>query len=139
MLAVDFFTVETIWLQRLYVLFFIELCSRRVHMAGCTPNLSAPLVTHESGRPSSSEFFVCRPRSMKALQALSGGQVRHDGQLWMPPSASLMTGRSAVPTGFNGQILGCSAVRTSRSHAEIPRLMSFQNVESSNPVSSIRL
>jgi len=26
-LAVDFFTVETIWLQRLYVLFFIELGS----------------------------------------------------------------------------------------------------------------
>jgi hypothetical protein len=24
MLAVDFFTVETMWLQRLYVLFFIE-------------------------------------------------------------------------------------------------------------------
>jgi putative transposase len=29
MLAVDFFTVETVWLQRLYVLFFIELESRR--------------------------------------------------------------------------------------------------------------
>jgi len=42
LLAVDFFTVETIWLQRLYVLFFIELGSRRVHMAGCTPNPSAP-------------------------------------------------------------------------------------------------
>jgi hypothetical protein len=27
MLAVDFFTVETMWLQRLYVLFFIELVS----------------------------------------------------------------------------------------------------------------
>jgi putative transposase len=37
MLAVDFFTVETIWLQRLDVLFFIELGSRRVRVAGCTP------------------------------------------------------------------------------------------------------
>ena len=44
LLAVDFFTVETIWLQRLYVLFFIELGSRRVHVAGCTPNPSAPWV-----------------------------------------------------------------------------------------------
>jgi putative transposase len=38
MLAVDFFTVETVSLQRLYVLFFIELASRRVHLGGCTAN-----------------------------------------------------------------------------------------------------
>jgi putative transposase len=44
MLAVDGFTVETLWLQRLSVLFFIELGSRRVHVAGCTPNPSAPWV-----------------------------------------------------------------------------------------------
>jgi putative transposase len=44
LLAVDFFTVETLWLQRLYVLFFIELGSRRVHLAGCTPHPSAPWV-----------------------------------------------------------------------------------------------
>jgi putative transposase len=44
LLAVDFFTVETLWLQRLYVLFFIELGCRRVHVAGCTPNPSAPWV-----------------------------------------------------------------------------------------------
>jgi hypothetical protein len=37
MMAVDFFTVETVWLQRLYVLFFIELGSRRVHLAGVRP------------------------------------------------------------------------------------------------------
>jgi putative transposase len=48
LLAVDFFTVETIWLQRLYVLFFIELGSRRVHLAGCTPNPSAPWVIQQA-------------------------------------------------------------------------------------------
>lgn len=38
MTACDFFTVETLRLGRLYVLFFIELATRRVHLAGCTPN-----------------------------------------------------------------------------------------------------
>ena len=32
-LACDFFTVETVWLKTLYVLFFIELRTRRVHLA----------------------------------------------------------------------------------------------------------
>jgi predicted permease len=36
MIAVDFFTVDAVWLQRLYVLFFIEVVSRRVYLAGCT-------------------------------------------------------------------------------------------------------
>ena len=48
LLAVDFFTVETIWLQRLYVLFFIELGSRSVHLAGCTPNPSGAWVTQQA-------------------------------------------------------------------------------------------
>jgi len=37
-IACDFFTVETLWLGRLYVLFFLELGRRRVHLAGCTAN-----------------------------------------------------------------------------------------------------
>jgi putative transposase len=48
MLAVDFFTVETISLQRLYLLFFIELGTRRVHLAGCTANPSGAWVTQQT-------------------------------------------------------------------------------------------
>jgi putative transposase len=51
MLAVDFFTVETVSLQRLYVLFFIELGSRRVHLAGVTANRPA---TGSPSKPASS-------------------------------------------------------------------------------------
>lgn len=72
MLAVDFFSVETIWLQRLYVLFFIELGSRRVHIAGCTPNPSAPWVTQQARQltwtlaESSESFrFLIRDRDQK--------------------------------------------------------------------------
>ena len=48
MLACDFFTVETICLQTLYVLFFIELGSRRVHLAGCTANPDSAWVTQQA-------------------------------------------------------------------------------------------
>ena len=37
-MACDFFTVETIRLKTLYVLFFIELGTRRVHEAGASAN-----------------------------------------------------------------------------------------------------
>ena len=41
-LACDFFTVETLFMRTVYVLFFIELGRRRIHLAGCTrhPNLA---------------------------------------------------------------------------------------------------
>jgi putative transposase len=48
MLACDFFTVETVSLRRLYVLFFIELGSRRVHLAGCTTNPTGAWVVQQA-------------------------------------------------------------------------------------------
>jgi len=36
--ASDFFTVETIWLKTIYVLFFIELGTRKIYGSGCTTN-----------------------------------------------------------------------------------------------------
>jgi putative transposase len=47
-LACDFFTVETAWLRTLYVLFFVELGSRRVHLAGVTANPDCAWVTQQA-------------------------------------------------------------------------------------------
>jgi transposase InsO family protein len=47
-LACDFFTVETVFLRTLYTLFFIELGSRRVHLAGCTAHPTAAWVAQQA-------------------------------------------------------------------------------------------
>jgi putative transposase len=72
MLAVDFFTVETVTLLRLYVLFFVELGNRRVHLAGSTANPTGPWVTQQARqfawtlqeRPGSFRFLI-RDRDSK--------------------------------------------------------------------------
>jgi putative transposase len=47
-IACDFFTVETVWLKTLYVLFFIELSGRKVHLAGVTTHPDSAWVTQQA-------------------------------------------------------------------------------------------
>jgi hypothetical protein len=48
MLATDLFTVETAWLQRLHVLFFVEIASRKAHLAGITANPTGEWVAQQA-------------------------------------------------------------------------------------------
>jgi putative transposase len=52
LLARDFFTVETLFLKTVWVLFFIELGTRRVYLAGCTTTPDATWVTQQARHPS---------------------------------------------------------------------------------------
>jgi hypothetical protein len=65
MIACDFFTVEALWLGRLYVLFFIELGSRRVHLAGCSAHPDGRRTTQQARQLAWS--LPDRPRPIRFL------------------------------------------------------------------------
>jgi hypothetical protein len=46
--ACDFLTVDTVWLRRLYGLFFVELDTRHVHLGGVTANPDSAWVTQQA-------------------------------------------------------------------------------------------
>jgi putative transposase len=76
LLACDFFTVETVRLQVLYVLFFLEVPTRRVMVAGCTAHPTAAWVAQQArdvswdlGEATSRPTVLLRDRDAKFAPA----------------------------------------------------------------------
>jgi putative transposase len=76
MVECDFFTVETLWLRRFYVLFFIELSRRRVCLAGVTAHPDGAWVVQQArnltmtlGDQKQRHRFLIRDRDRKFTAA----------------------------------------------------------------------
>jgi putative transposase len=88
--ACDFFTVDTVWLRRLYVLFFIELGTRRVHLAGVTAHPNGTWITQQARNlllPAEGRRrprFLLRDRDAKFTRAF-------DDVLWSEGAKVLVT------------------------------------------------
>jgi putative transposase len=109
MLAVDFFTVETISLQRLYVLVFIELASRRVYVAGCTANPSGACVAQQARQyawhlQEACELSIPDPRSRQQVHSRVRRCLRQRGH----------TGHQDAGPGAEGKRVAERFVRTVR-------------------------
>ena len=50
-LACDFFSVDTVWLRRLYVLVFISIGSRRIECVACTSNPDGAWMLQQAAQP----------------------------------------------------------------------------------------
>jgi putative transposase len=138
-LAADFFTVDTVWLRRLYVLFFVSIGTRRVEYIACTRNPDAAWMTQQgrnpaygSRRPPAAARFLIHDRDRKfsrAFDAIFPGDgitvirtpiqspnANAHAERWVAGSA--LTGcRSSAAASSNTSSASTSATSTSSVHA----------------------
>jgi putative transposase len=86
-LACDFFTVETVFLKTFYVLFFIEIGTRRVGFTGATTNPDGTFVTQQARNlafdrddAKAPVRFLVRDRDQKFLPFLRRGFKNRRGE-----------------------------------------------------------
>jgi putative transposase len=91
-MACDFFTVDTVWLKRLYVLFFVELDTRRVHLAGVTAHPDGCWVTQQArnlllvlGERGRRARFLVRDRDAKFSRGFDDVFRSEDGEVLVTP------------------------------------------------------
>ena len=120
-MACDFFTVDTVWLKRLYVLFFIEVDTRRVHLGGVTAHPNGCWVTQQArnlvlGERGRSVRFLVRDRDAKFSLGFDHVFRSEDGEVLVTPherplrtlQANERRTMARVPQARGGPRQGCS-------------------------------
>ncbi len=124
MIACDFFTVETIRLQTLYVLFFIELSTRRVHLAGCTAHPTNEWVTQQARNIASDLWEI---QEMQQLQEVRDREASEPASPASPasPMRFLIRDRDAKFTSSFNTVFASEGIETVLTPYRSPKANAF--------------